>query len=70
MTTGPVDIPLTPTALPPLEKVDKMMYLWLTDYIANSAAIVYYTAGRLQHTITDDMVHTSACPDLYIHILL
>ena len=35
---------------------DKMMYLWVTDYIANTAAVVYQQAGILQVTVTPDMV--------------
>ena len=32
------------------------MYLWMTDYVANTASAVYQKAGILSFTISDDMV--------------
>ena len=53
---NPVDVPFSPPPLPAITAYDKMMYLWLTDYLANSAGVVYQKAGVLQYTITPDMV--------------
>ena len=52
----PVEAPISPVQLPAITASDKMMYLWLTDYIANTAGIVYQNAGILQYTLTPDVV--------------
>ncbi len=44
---------------------DRMMYIWLTDYIANTASIVYQQAGMLQYTITPDIVSNSLIAYMY-----
>ena len=52
-----MEAPFTPPPLPPVEDVDnKMVYLWLTEYIANTASWVYQEAGILKYNITPDMV--------------
>ena len=56
-----VDPHLTPTTLPPVPPVMKsgnsrMVYLWVTDYVANTAALVYMRAGYLRYNVTADMV--------------
>ena len=58
--SNPEEYPFKPSPLPPVGTAnDKMMYIWMTDYVANSAAVVYQKAGLLSFNITDDMVCTS-----------
>ena len=52
----PVECPYTPPTLPTLSDSSKMMYVWLTDYIADSAGFVYQQAGILDYNVTADMV--------------
>ncbi|XP_064388193.1 bactericidal permeability-increasing protein-like [Halichondria panicea] len=57
--------PFTPPLLPPLSSLVnstscKMMYLWLTDYVANTAALVYQRAGKLHYMITPDMIPSNS----------
>ena len=59
----PVEAPFSAPPLPAIASYDKMMYLWLTDYIANTAGVVYQQAGILQVTVTPDMV----CVDPFLH---
>jgi len=33
-----------------------MVYVWITDYVANTAGLAYQKAGKLQYKITPDMV--------------
>ena len=57
--SDPEEYPFAPSPLPPVSGHDyseKMMYVWMTDYVANSAAVVYQKAGLMSYTITDDMV--------------
>lgn len=54
--TKPVECPYTPTPLPSVSDSSKMMYLWLTDYIGNSAGFVYQLAGVLDYNVTANMV--------------
>lgn len=35
---------------------NKMMYVWLSEYVANTAGKVYQNTGALQYTVTPDMV--------------
>lgn len=56
----PVEAPYTPPPLPPINDTSKMLYIWLTDYIADTAGYVYQAAGALQYTITADMVSPSS----------
>ena len=54
----PVECHCIPSPLPPITSSSKMVYVWLTDYVANSAASVYQMAGVLEYTVTPDMVNT------------
>ena len=53
-----VEAPMSPVALPAMSKTDRMLYVWFTDYVANTAGFVYYTAGKLAYNVTPDMVRT------------
>ena len=61
--SDPEEYPFKPSPLPPVSDADtnKMVYAWMTDYVANSAAVVYQKAGLLSYTITDDMVCVCVC---------
>ncbi len=53
----PVEVPVTPpAALPAISKTDKMVYVWFTDYVADTAGYVYQAAGKLAYNVTPDMV--------------
>lgn len=52
----PVEAPVTPPTLPAISKTDKMVYVWLTDYVADTAGYVYQVAGKLAYNVTPDMV--------------
>jgi len=52
----PVEAPYTPPPLPAVTNTSRMMYVWLTDYIANTAGFVYQEAGFLQYNITPSTV--------------
>ena len=67
--SDPEEYPFAPSPLPPVSGHDyseKMMYVWMTDYVANSAAVVYQKAGLMSYTITDDMV----CATVYVSVCL
>lgn len=52
-------IPFSPSPLPPLSSSSdssKMISLLLTDYVANTAALVYMRLGYLRYDITPDAV--------------
>lgn len=55
----PKEAPFTPPSLPAITENGSMLYMWLTDYMANSAGYVYQTAGVLHYTITPSMVPPS-----------
>ena len=55
----PVEAPFTPPPLPPVNDTSRMMYVWLTDYIANTAGFVYQSAGFLQYNVTPNTVSTN-----------
>ena len=55
----PVESPVTAPPLPVPGSVDRMMYVWFTDYVANTAGYVYQTAGVLTYKVTPDMVRCS-----------
>lgn len=38
------------------EEHDRMVYFAISDYVFNTASLVYYKAGYLNLSITDDMV--------------
>ena len=40
-----------PAPLPPLKKMDKMVYIWLTDYVFNTASFVYHQQRALRTVI-------------------
>ena len=52
----PVELPMAPPALPAPSKTDRMIYVWLTEYVANTAGYVYQAAGVLAYNITPDKV--------------
>ena len=57
LATDPVEVPFSPLPLPPVaDTSSKMAYVWITDYVANTAGLVYQKAGKLQYKITPDMV--------------
>ena len=67
--SDPEEYPFQPSPLPPVSSHDyseKMMYVWMTDYVANSAAVVYQKAGLMSYTITDDMV----CVCVYVRVCM
>ena len=37
----------------------KMMYVWLTEYMADTAGFVYQQAGQLNYNVTPSMVSSS-----------
>ena len=53
----PVEAPMSAEPIPAPTGTDKMMYVWLTDYVANTAGYVYTIAGQLAYNVTPDMVH-------------
>ena len=57
---NPVDVPFSPSLLPNItsSRQNRMLYLWVTDYVANSAGYIFQKAGILRHTITPNMVYT------------
>ena len=70
--SDPEEYPFAPSPLPPVSGHDyseKMMYVWMTDYVANSAAVVYQKAGLMSYTITDEMVCVFVCVCLCIILL-
>ena len=54
--SNPKEAPFSPAPLPNVPGVNAMIYVWLTDYIANSASYVYQSAGKLTYTVTPDQV--------------
>jgi len=57
LATDPVEAPFSPLPLPPVaDTSSKMVYVWITDYVANTAGLVYQKAGKLQYKITPEMV--------------
>ena len=50
------EAPFTPVMLPAVNDTGKMMYVWLTEYMADSAGFVYQQAGVLNYNITPSMV--------------
>ncbi|XP_065830580.1 bactericidal permeability-increasing protein-like [Oscarella lobularis] len=52
----PVQVPYQPTSLPPASPSSRMMTIWLTDYIANSAGFVYQDANVLHLNVTQNML--------------
>lgn len=54
----PTEAPFSPPPLPPITESDtsKMMYIWLTEYVVNTAGLVYHETGFLAYNITPDKV--------------
>uniref|UniRef100_UPI00398F87FC bactericidal permeability-increasing protein-like isoform X1 n=2 Tax=Pristiophorus japonicus TaxID=55135 RepID=UPI00398F87FC len=48
--------PFKPLPISLSKQADRMMYLGISDFFANSAGFAYYGAGALQVNITDDMI--------------
>lgn len=42
---------LVPKTIPDFAEVDKMVYIWLTDYVFNTASLVFHHEGKLRTTI-------------------
>ena len=52
------EAPFTPNPLPAMNDTGKMMYVWLTEYLADTAGFVYQQAGELNYNVTPDKVST------------
>jgi len=53
--------PFKPAPLPSLERkycMDKMICVWISEYVLNTAFIVYKRAGKLEYNYTTDMVRS------------
>ena len=50
------EAPFTPNPLPAVNDTGKMMYVWLTEYMADTAGFVYQQAGQLNYNVTPSMV--------------
>ena len=53
---SPEEAPFSPSPLPFDSESDKMAYIWITDYVVNTAGFVYQDAGVLNKTIIPSMV--------------
>lgn len=54
--SNPTEAPFSPPPLPPITDTTKMMYIWLSEYVVNTAGLVYHETGFLAYNITPDMV--------------
>jgi len=54
--SSPAESSLSPSALPAPSASDKMLFIWFTDYVANTAGEVYQKAGAIKYTLTPDKV--------------
>lgn len=52
----PTEAPFSPPPLPPINNTSQMMYIWLTEYVVNTAGLVYHESGFLAYNVTPDMV--------------
>jgi lipopolysaccharide-binding protein len=52
----PTEAPFSPSPLPPVSASTRMMYLWLSDYMASTASYVYTQAGVFRYTISPETV--------------
>ena len=52
----PMEAPFSPPPLPPISSTSKMMYIWLTEYVVNTAGLVYHETGFLAYNVTPDKV--------------
>ena len=55
----PHEATISPVILPSVGSPTRMLYIWLTTYIANTAGIVYDEAGELKAAITPNEVPSS-----------
>ncbi|XP_019854891.1 PREDICTED: bactericidal permeability-increasing protein-like isoform X1 [Amphimedon queenslandica] len=55
----PSEAPFTPNPLPPVNASDKMIYVWITEYLVNTAGFVYQESGILAYNITADQIPSS-----------
>ena len=56
-----ISIPFSPPTLPPVQvEGGRMLYIWLTDYIPNTAGYVLQQSGWLEYTITPKLIPPSA----------
>lgn len=53
---SPEEAPFSPSPLPFDSESDKMAYIWITDYVVNTAGLVYQDAGVLNKTIIPSML--------------
>ena len=65
----PKQAPFSPVPLPPDSASDKMAYVWLTDYVIDTAGLVYHEAGALNVTITPSDVSFITCTYIF-HVSL
>lgn len=66
----PVEAPCVAPAIPPASTVDpesKMMYVWVSTYVPNTAAFVYQEAGILAYNLTANSSVVSKGIDPIIH---
>ena len=66
---SPREPPFSPSLLPFESEADKMVYVWLTDYVVNTAGFVYQSAGVLNETITPSMVGFSENVKVFSHMI-
>lgn len=59
--TAPKEAPFSPAPLPPDSESAKMVYVWVTDYLLNTAGLVYQDAGILNETVTPSTVSYFSC---------
>ena len=53
----PREPPFHPQAMPAhTNRTDKMIYIYISDYVINSAAYAAHLSGYLSHVVTPDMV--------------
>ena len=50
--TDPVEAPFSPTSLPESSESSRMLYLWLTPYMANTLGYVALQHGILKYNLT------------------
>lgn len=55
---NPTECPFTPATTPQTSSASTMLSVWLTSYMADSAAFAYLQAGELTYTVYPDQVPT------------
>lgn len=53
---NPTEAPFSPPPLPPINDTSEMVYIWLTEYVVNTAGLVYHESGFLAYNITPNRV--------------